>query len=62
MLATASAEDYARTIRTLIEADACDSILAIFVPPLVTEARDVAVAMREVAADEAARCRSRRCS
>jgi acetyl coenzyme A synthetase (ADP forming)-like protein len=49
MLATASADDYANTIRTLIEGDACDAILAIFVPPLVTEAADVAIAMRKVA-------------
>jgi acetate---CoA ligase (ADP-forming) len=52
MLATASAEDYGRTIRALIEADACDAILAIFVPPLVTEAADVAVALREVAEEQ----------
>jgi acetyl coenzyme A synthetase (ADP forming)-like protein len=49
MLATASAADYAQTVRTLIAADACDAVLAIFVPPLVTEARDVAIALREVA-------------
>ena len=52
MIATASAEDYRRTIRTLIDADACDAILAIFVPPLVTEAVDVAIALREVAETE----------
>ena len=49
MLATATAEDYGRTIRALIEPDACDAILAIFVPPLVTSAGDVAAALREVA-------------
>ncbi len=49
MIATASGEDYRRTMETLIEADACDAILAIFVPPLVTEAGDVARAIREVA-------------
>jgi acetate---CoA ligase (ADP-forming) len=52
MLATASAEDYGRTLRTLIDADACDAILAIFVPPLVTQAADVALALREVAEEE----------
>ena len=52
MIATASADDYARTIRTLIDEQACDAILAIFVPPLVTEATDVAVALREVAESE----------
>ena len=48
MIATATADDYRRTIQTLIDADACDAILAIFVPPLVTEAVDVARAIREV--------------
>ena len=52
MLATASAEDYTRTVRTLIDGDACDAILAIFVPPLVTNAVDVAIALREVSATE----------
>jgi acetate---CoA ligase (ADP-forming) len=50
MLATASAEDYRQTLRTLIDADVCDAILAIFVPPLVTPASDVAKALSEVAA------------
>jgi acetate---CoA ligase (ADP-forming) len=49
MIATASAADYRRTIETLIDADACDAILAIFVPALVTEAVDVATVIREVA-------------
>jgi acetyl coenzyme A synthetase (ADP forming)-like protein len=52
MIATASAEHYRRTLQTLIELDACDAILAIFVPPLVTEAVDVARAICEVAATE----------
>jgi acetyl coenzyme A synthetase (ADP forming)-like protein len=52
MLATATAEDYARTISTLIDGEICDAILSIFVPPLVTDARDVAVALREVAETE----------
>jgi acetyl coenzyme A synthetase (ADP forming)-like protein len=50
MIATASAEDYARTIKVLVQADACDAILAIFVPPLVTKAADVAGAIRGAAA------------
>jgi acetyl coenzyme A synthetase (ADP forming)-like protein len=49
MIASASADDYRRTILTLLEHDAADAILSIFVPPLVTEAVDVAVAIREVA-------------
>ena len=49
LLATASAGDYRRTIQTLVDAGICDAILAIFVPPLVTLARDVAIAIREAA-------------
>jgi acyl-CoA synthetase (NDP forming) len=48
MIASASADDYRRALQTLIDTDACDAIIAIFVPPLVTEARDVATAIREV--------------
>lgn len=50
MLATASAEDYRRVVQTLVDADACDALVAIFVPPLVTEAADVARALQTVAA------------
>ena len=49
MIATASAEDYRRTLLTLIEAQACDAILVIFVPPLVTAALDVAAAISGLA-------------
>jgi len=49
LLASASAEDYRRTLRTLADAGACDAIVAIFVPPLVTGAADVAGAISEVA-------------
>ena len=49
LIASASAADYAVAMRTLIEADACDAIVAIFVPPLVTQARDVARAIAGVA-------------
>jgi acyl-CoA synthetase (NDP forming) len=41
MIATASAADYRRVIEVLAARDACDAIITIFVPPLVTEARDV---------------------
>jgi acetyl coenzyme A synthetase (ADP forming)-like protein len=54
MVATATAEDYRRTLEALIDAGACDAILAIFVPPLVTPAADVARAIREAAAATAA--------
>lgn len=50
MIATASGDDYRRVIEVLAESDACDAILAIFVPPLVTEAADVGAAIREASA------------
>jgi acetyl coenzyme A synthetase (ADP forming)-like protein len=52
MIATAPAEHYRRTLEVLLESEVCDAILTIFVPPLVTEARDVAVAIQEVAATQ----------
>jgi acetyl coenzyme A synthetase (ADP forming)-like protein len=55
MIASASADDYRRTLRALVGADACDAILVIFVPPLITQAHDVALAIREVA-ETAAHC------
>lgn len=42
MIATATAESYRRTVEVLVQAQACDAIVAIFVPPLVTKAQDVA--------------------
>ncbi len=49
MIATATAQDYRRTLSTLASSGAFDAILAIFVPPLVTDAVDVAAAIRQVA-------------
>ncbi|MGA2165340.1 MAG: GNAT family N-acetyltransferase [Solirubrobacteraceae bacterium] len=49
MVATASAEEYRRTIELLVEEDAADAIVAIFVPPLVTAAEDVARELHRVA-------------
>ena len=49
MIATASAEDYRRVLTALVQADACDAILVIFVPALLTDAGDVARAIRTVA-------------
>ena len=49
MVATASAADYRRTLQTLIEADACDALITIFVTALGTSAAEVATAVREVA-------------
>jgi acetate---CoA ligase (ADP-forming) len=51
MIATASADDYRRTLGLLAHSGSFDAILAIFVPPLVTDAADVAAAIREAAAD-----------
>jgi acetate---CoA ligase (ADP-forming) len=50
MIATASAEDYGRAVETLAGSGACDAIVTIFVPPLVTRSVDVAGAIRDVAA------------
>jgi acetyl coenzyme A synthetase (ADP forming)-like protein len=55
MIATAPAECYRRTIEALVDQRACDAILAIFVPPLVTEARDAAREIHAGAGAAAAR-------
>ena len=47
MLASASADHYRRAIGLLLQDPAVDSLLVIFIPPLVTEADDVAAAIRE---------------
>jgi acetyl coenzyme A synthetase (ADP forming)-like protein len=49
MIATASADDYRRAIRAVAEAQIADTIIAIFVPPLVTQVSDVALAVRDAA-------------
>jgi acetate---CoA ligase (ADP-forming) len=49
MIASASADDYRRTLQTLADADACDAVITIFVPALVTTAADVAGAVRDFA-------------
>ncbi len=50
MTAAASGEDYAKVIKTIVEADVCDAIITLFVPALGTPARDVAEAVDKVAA------------
>lgn len=55
MIASATAEDYGRALRVLLEDDAYDAVIIIFIPPLVTQSVDVASAIREVAADFAGR-------
>jgi acetyl coenzyme A synthetase (ADP forming)-like protein len=49
MIASASADDYRRTIETLAADPGVDAIVAIFIPPLVTQAPDVAAALRAAA-------------
>jgi acetate---CoA ligase (ADP-forming) len=55
MIATATAADYRRVIETLVDADACDAILTLFVPPLMTHAHDVREQVRGAAVDAALR-------
>jgi acetyl coenzyme A synthetase (ADP forming)-like protein len=45
MLATASADHYRRALPMLLDDPNVDSVLAIFIPPLVTQANDVAEAI-----------------
>ncbi len=51
MIASASADDYRRTIQTVASDPAVDSLIVIFTPPLVTRAEDVAAAIRASAAE-----------
>ena len=48
MIASASAEDYRRTLETVVRSGAVDSVVAIFIPPLVTRAEEVAASIRAV--------------
>jgi acetyl coenzyme A synthetase (ADP forming)-like protein len=49
MLATASADDYARAIPLLLNDPGIDSVLTIFIPPLVTNSADAARAIADQA-------------
>ena len=49
MIASATPEQYGKAGRLLLEDDAVDMLLAIFVPPLMTETRDVARAIARAA-------------
>lgn len=51
MLATASAEDYRRAIPLLLRDPAIDSLLTIFIPPLVTDPAEAAAAITACARD-----------
>lgn len=50
MIASATAAHYAETLRTLLADDSLDAVIIIFIPPLVTQAPDVANAIRDVIA------------
>jgi acetyl coenzyme A synthetase (ADP forming)-like protein len=50
MIATAPAENYRRTIETLSQESACDAIIAIFVPPIVTPTDEVGQEIKAAAA------------
>jgi hypothetical protein len=50
MIATASADDYFRTMTRVTESGEFDALLTIFVAPLVTDAADVTQAIHRAAA------------
>jgi acyl-CoA synthetase (NDP forming) len=50
MLAAATADDYARALDILLHDSDVDSVIVIFIPPLVTQPEAVARAVRDVAA------------
>jgi acetyl coenzyme A synthetase (ADP forming)-like protein len=50
MIASAGAEDFRRALEALADDPAIDALVAIFIPPLVTRAEDVAAAVRAAAA------------
>ncbi len=51
MLAAATADHYARALRILLQDGEMDSVIVIFIPPLVTQPEAVARAIREVTTD-----------
>jgi acetyl coenzyme A synthetase (ADP forming)-like protein len=53
MIASASAAQYERALAALLTDEGVDSVLAIFIPPLVTRGEDVAAAIRRAAAAHA---------
>ena len=52
MVASASAADYRRALRLALDDDNVDAVVAIFAPPLVTQADDVAVEIADLARSE----------
>jgi acetyl coenzyme A synthetase (ADP forming)-like protein len=55
LVASATAEQYDRALRVVLADPAVDAVLAMFVPPLVTEAADVAHAIARAAGDAGAK-------
>jgi acyl-CoA synthetase (NDP forming) len=55
MIASATADHYERALTTLLDDDGIDSVLIIFIPPLVTKGEDVAAAITRVTADRHAK-------
>jgi acyl-CoA synthetase (NDP forming) len=53
MIASAAPEDFRRTVELLAAEDEIDAVVAIFIPPLVTRADDVAAAIRAAAENAA---------
>jgi acetyl coenzyme A synthetase (ADP forming)-like protein len=51
MLAAAGAEDYAHVLRLLFQEEDIDSVIMLYIPPLVTVAETVAVGIRDAAAE-----------
>ncbi|HYI46464.1 MAG TPA: GNAT family N-acetyltransferase [Actinomycetota bacterium] len=51
MIASASAEHYAEALRILLVDPTIDSVIVIFIPPLVTRAEDVAAGLMKVAVE-----------
>ncbi len=54
MLASASADDYERALKIVLKDEQVDSVIVIFVPPLVTKAHVVAAAVQAAARQAAA--------
>jgi len=59
MIASATADTYAEVLTLLLNGDEVDSVIAIFTPPLVTRAEDVAAAIRSCAESAADAGRSK---
>ncbi|MBI5587785.1 MAG: GNAT family N-acetyltransferase [Deltaproteobacteria bacterium] len=51
MIATAPAESFKRSLSIILEDDSVDSVIVIYIPPLVTRPEDVAQALKEAVSD-----------